>query len=88
MTHVKHLGFENELVVERIWRALIIISESERDLIVEHLKPADIQRAVKDMLSWREPTYDCFVCGESNISGTKFWGHVLAFHSDIIPPRA
>ena len=50
MTHVKHLGFEMELLVLQIAQALLWIPEQSRDVVIDHLAPKRLQDAVRQVL--------------------------------------
>ncbi len=48
MTHVKHLGFDLELKVARIARALVFVPQEQRLYVIESLAPIKLRRAVAD----------------------------------------
>lgn len=48
MTHVKHLGFELELKVLTITKALAWVPEGDRLAVIEQLSPVGLKRAVAD----------------------------------------
>ena len=48
MTHVKHLGFELELKVVKIVKALMWAPEEDRKIVIENLSPIGLKRAVAD----------------------------------------
>lgn len=50
MTHVKHMGWELELVAKKIVCALMWAPTDERKTVVDHLAPKKLQEAVRDML--------------------------------------
>lgn len=48
MTHVKHLGFDLELKVLKITKALAWVPQEERLVVIEQLTPVGLKRAVAD----------------------------------------
>lgn len=54
MTHVKHLGFELELAVTKIVAALAWVPEDQRRVVVKHIAPIGLRRAVADAFGWDE----------------------------------
>lgn len=48
MTHVKHLGFELELKVKNLIEVCTILKPEYRELVIEHLAPIKVKRAVAD----------------------------------------
>jgi hypothetical protein len=50
MTHVKHLGWDAELKVVQISRALYFSTPDDRAVVLAHLKPVAMSRAVEDVL--------------------------------------
>ncbi len=50
MSHVKHMGWELELVAVRIVKVLALATDTQRAAVIEHLKPRRLQLAVRDML--------------------------------------
>lgn len=48
--HVKHLGFDLELKVVQIVRALALASDGDRVAVVSSLKPIGLRRAVAEQL--------------------------------------
>ena len=51
--HVRHMGFELELAATKIYYVLIHLRSEDRKVVLDHLAPVRLRRAVEDMLTRR-----------------------------------